>query len=264
MIPSVGETRAGPLRRLLESALGAIDRVAFPVSCAICEAGPMPEPICEDCRAELLGAAGDACPRCAEPVGPYGLAAAEAFGGCSSCRGRRLGFDSAFALGPYEGPIRHLCLRLKHARDAWLGRWLADLIVEARGTAILAGLDRSGRPPLVVPVPLHWTRRLTRGGNQAEEIADRLATRLGLKRARGLRRVRPTRKLAGRGRVERARELRGAFRADRPKLVEGREVLLVDDILTTGATCGAAARALKRAGASRVVVVVAARAGGRA
>ena len=254
------------LRKIIDLALGAIDRVAFPVDCAVCEAGPVPEPICEDCRAELLGAAGSACPRCAEPVGPYGLAAVEAFGGCSACRGRRLGFDSAYALGPYEGPIRHLCLRLKHARDAWLGRWLADLVYEARGAAILESIGTIDKScaPLVVPIPLHWTRRVSRRGNQAEELADRLARRLGLKMARGLRRVRPTRKLAGRGRVERAREVRGAFRVARPGRIAGRVILLVDDILTTGATCGAAARALKRAGAARVLVVVVARAGGRA
>ena len=115
-----------------------------------------------------------------------------------------------------------------------------------------------------MPVPLHWRRRLERGYNQAEALADALARRLGLRSARPLRRVKATAILAGAGRTERLERLRGAFRARRARPLDGRTVLLVDDILTTGATCGSAARALKKAGAARVVAVVVARAEGRA
>ena len=88
--------------------------------------------------------------------------------------------------------------------------------------------------------------------------------RLGLRVARPLRRVKRTDRLAGAGRTERAERLRGAFRARTGPSLAGRTVLLVDDILTTGATCGSAARALKSAGAARVVAVVIARAEGKA
>jgi ComF family protein len=165
------------------------------------------------------------------------------------------------AFGPYQGPVRELCLRLKRHPDAWLARWMAELIVEAR--PVLAAEAAKTPDALVAPVPLHWRRWWARGYNQAEELARGLAGRLGLKAARPLRRVRHTEILAGLGRVERARTLRGAFRA-RSESLQGRTVLLVDDILTTGATCGAAARALKRAGAKRVVAVVVGRAEGRA
>jgi hydroxymethylbilane synthase len=148
-------------------------------------------------------------------------------------------------------------LQLKHERNAWIAPWLMDLLVEGRSE-----VEREAEGSWVVPVPLHWRRRLARGYNQAEVLAERLAKRLGVRLAHPLRRVVATPPLARAGRTERARLLRDAFRARPSSGLKGRTVLLVDDILTTGATCGAAARALKRAGAGRVVVVVIGRAGG--
>jgi ComF family protein len=195
------------------------------------------------------------------PVGPH----ADLVKGCSECRGVALGFDRAIALGPYQGPIRHLCLRLKQERNAWMARWVAGLVAEGRAEALRAYCSeaRDGSRPLVVPVPLHWVRRLRRGYNQAEELALGLGDSLSLRVRSPLRRVVATPPLARAGRSERARIMKQAFRVDRRRVLEGRTVLLVDDILTTGATCGAAARALKKAGAARVVVVVVARAEGK-
>jgi ComF family protein len=168
-----------------------------------------------------------------------------------------LGFDGAVALGPYEGPIRYLCLQMKRLRGAWLAPWVADLLIEARGEA-LRELDGA----LVAAVPLHWRRRWRRGYNQADEVARRLAQRLGLALARPLRRIVPTPVLARKSRTERAALLRGAFHARQAAPLQHRTVLLVDDVLTTGATCGSAARALKQAGAARVIAVVVGRAEG--
>jgi len=241
----------------------AFDSLLFPASCPICDAETAGSPFCPDCRAELLGASGPSCPRCAMPVGPF----SDLAGGCSGCRGGSLGFDGAVALGPYSGPIRHLCLGLKHDRNAWMAPWLAEIVAQGRLDAIreAAGAEAWGRPGAwVVPVPLHWRRRMARGYNQAEELARGLGRSLGLEVKPGaLRRVASTPKLASIGRSERAKLMRGAFRAGARPGLRGRPILLVDDILTTGATAGAASRALKRGGASRVVVVVVARAEGR-
>lgn len=234
---------------------GAVEDLAFPLDCLICGGEGNEGPWCGPCRGELLGAASWACPRCALALGPYESTA----GGCSWCRGRSLGFDAAVALGPYQGPLRHLCLLLKRRPNAWLARWLADLLIAARGEA-LAGLAGAR----VVPIPLHWRRRLGRGYDQADALASRLARRLRLTRSHALRRLRATATLARLGRTERLEVMRDAF-GIRPKTdLEGRTILLVDDILTTGATTGAAARALKKAGAARVVVAVIGRAEGRA
>jgi ComF family protein len=225
------------------------------MDCPICAAESDGSPICRDCRDELADT-GRTCPRCAMSVGPW----TRLDGGCDECRGVALGFDAAIALGPYNGPIRDLCLRIKHRRDAWLAPWLAELVVEARRDALNREIGSDSRA-IVVPVPLHWRRRLGRGYNQAEAIADALADRLGLRMSLALRRIKGAAILAGAGRAERRERLRGAFRS-RSRL-DGRTVLLVDDILTTGATCGAAARALKKAGAKRVVAVVIGRAEGK-
>jgi ComF family protein len=175
--------------------------------------------------------------------------------GCSGCRGRRLGFDAAVALGPYQGPIRAACLRLKHPRSAWLAPGLAELIAEVHG-AILAREPES----VVVPVPLHWRRGWSRGYNQSLALAAGLACRLRKPLVEALRRVAPTPPLARLSRTERAAVMHAAFRV-RPRVrIAGRPVLLVDDILTTGATCGEAARTLKRAGAGPITAVVVGRA----
>jgi ComF family protein len=247
----------GSLRwdRWLGRCLGAIDALVYPMTCTVCGREGQAGPFCVDCRAELVEAGTAACARCAMPLGPW----ARRDGGCDECRGRALGFDRAIALGPYQGPIRHLCLRLKQQHHAWLAPWLVDLLAEARAEEL-----RGQEADAVVPIPLHWRRRWRRGYNQADALARRLARRLGLRLARPLRRVVATPPLARRGRAERARLMRDAFRAADLPALEGRTVLLVDDILTTGATCAEAARALKRVGVGRVVSVVIGRAEGDA
>lgn len=250
--PGSGPTeRPRSASRWLDGLLAAL----FPGRCLACDGETPGGPFCEPCTTELREAAGPACPRCAMPVGPGALVV----GGCSECRGRSLGFDAAMALGPYQGPLRAACLTLKRTSGAWLAPWLADLVLGAH-----AGASLTTGEPLVVPIPLHWRRAGRRGYNQSDALARRVAARLGLVRAAALRRVVPTPPLARLGRQRRAELMRSAFRVRAARLVRDRPVLLIDDILTTGATCGAAARALKQAGAARVTVVVVARAEGLA
>ncbi len=241
----------------LEAAGRAVDALVFPWSCAVCGLEGQGGAFCPACREELMDraakAAASVCPRCALPAGPY----ADFRRGCAACRGRSLGFDAAVAMGPYEGTLRDLCLRLKHERDAWLAPGLCELWAEARAEAI----DALPADAWIVPVPLHWWRHWRRGYNQAEALALGLARRLNRPVRRPLRRVVATDKLAGLSRTERMRLMRKVFRARRNAGLKGRTILLVDDVLTTGATCGAAARALKQAGAKRVIVAVVARTG---
>jgi ComF family protein len=146
-------------------------------------------------------------------------------------------------------------LRLKHENNAWLAPWLVDIFVEARRDAI----SHLPRDAWIVPVPLHWRRRWRRGYNQAEALAHGLARRLHLSVHQPLRRLVATEQLAYKGRTARAKIMHGAFRARPNHRLVGQTILLIDDVLTTGATCGEAARALKKAGAARVVVIVIAR-----
>ena len=221
--------------------------------CATCAEGlAAPEPRCLRCgRVRAPGRCGSGCPRC---VGPRSVA--DAFG-----RERpptREVIDGVLVAWRYEGAAGALVRALKFSRFTAAARPLVEGIV-----AVCRAHDIPG--DLVVPVPLARGRRLRRGFDQAEVLARRLARRLDLAvDARALTRVRATTPQAlQRGRA-RLRSLAGCFQGG-PRRVRGRSVLLVDDVLTTGATAHAAARALRRAGAAAVHLVVACRSeGGRA
>jgi ComF family protein len=152
--------------------------------------------------------------------------------------------------------VREAIHALKFRGHRALARPLADLVAEAPPPGLpVAGVD------LLVPVPLHPQRRAQRGFNQAELLARRLARRWGKPhRADVLARVRLTRPQTELAPEERRANVRGAFLVRRPELVAGRHVLLVDDVLTTGATVEACVLALREAGAGPVGVVTVARA----
>ncbi len=152
----------------------------------------------------------------------------------------------------YRQPLDAVVRHLKYHRLAYLGRHLAILIASAAGSELAAA-------DLITAVPLHWRRQLARGFNQAFEIAHPLARFLQLEVRRTLRRTRATRPQAELSRARRRPNPIGAFQARGNARLAGLTVLLVDDVMTTGATLHAAATALKAVGARRVVAVVAGR-----
>jgi ComF family protein len=123
-----------------------------------------------------------------------------------------------------------------------------------------SALPRDERFDAIVPMPLHWLRRWRRGFNQAELLSRALSRQTGLPVRCLVRRKRFTAAQAGLTNAGRRANVTGAFRVPRPESVKGLRLLLIDDVFTTGATAGACARALKRAGASRVAVLALARA----
>jgi ComF family protein len=160
-------------------------------------------------------------------------------------------WDRARAVAHYSGAMRTLVHQLKYAdrHDArtLMGRWLA-----AAGCELLPGID------VILPVPLSRLRLILRRFNQAAVLAGELARQSGVPmEPLLLARVRATRSQVGMTREQRRRNVAGAFRVPRRRRawLSGRHVLLVDDVLTTGATADACARALKRAGAARVDVL---------
>ena len=228
---------------------GVLD-LLYPPGCHLCEAilADGAADFCASCRAELTGDPHASCPRCAATVGPYSHLA----GGCARCRDEAYHFEAAVRLGPYAGRLREAILRIKHASGEALAEALGRLWAEVVGPRLDAW-----HADAVVPVPLHWMRRWSRGYNQAAALARALAGRLGMPyRPRWLVRRRHTPKQTLQSPTARWESVRGAFHARRRPGLLGRTVVLVDDVLTTGSTCSEAARTLKAAGAARVVVAV--------
>ncbi len=174
-------------------------------------------------------------------------------GRCVLCRWGLRGFDAAYCFGAYEGVLRELIHLYKYGRVRTLARPLADLVMTA--------FPRDERLDAIVPVPLHWRRRWQRGFNQSELLARAVARRTGLAVSRPLVRVRSTAVQAGLSNTGRRRNVAGAFRCRGlvAGALDGRRILLVDDVMTTGSTAAACAAALKRRGAARVVLLAAAR-----
>jgi len=172
-----------------------------------------------------------------------------------NCGDRELSFEFATAAYRSRGVVRDLIHRFKYGRQVHLRHLLARMLSEGFRDGRLGEL----RPEVIVPVPLHATRKREREFNQAELIAELAGLRLGLPVEDCLRRIRYTLTQTNFHREERFANLDGAF-ALRPGFkMEGRVVALVDDVLTTGSTADACARVLRDAGASAVVVITVAR-----
>jgi ComF family protein len=236
----------------------AILDVAFPPVCVGCsaeiatwEADDGDALVCADCLEQLAIFIGPACPRC----GSRAPASAATHGKCGDCSGIKLWFDEAIALGEYDGLLRQWLLRMKHRQGDGLSLALGRLLWQHHHERIAAApLD------VVVPVPMHWRRRWSHGTNAAAVMAEVLGDQLRVPLAAGLlRRLRHTPPQFSLPPSERRANVRGAFAVRTGYHLERANVLLVDDILTTGATCSEAARALKRAGAAKVMVAVAGR-----
>ena len=171
---------------------------------------------------------------------------------CLACLLDHNRFDAAYSFGAYEGVLRELVHLFKYDGVKTLAQPL--------GRMMLRAFPREARFDAIVPMPLHWTKRMARGFNQSRLLALEVSHGTGLPVERLVRRTRATRSQAGlRGR-DRRRNVRGAFTVAAPDLAAGRRFLVVDDVLTTGATLNACAAALKSAGAVHVSVLALVRA----
>ncbi len=243
--------RVSPVRKWLGVGLDLV----FPPACCYCHTqleSSADGLLCLACREELVDNRAT-CPRC----GSGGLPN-QASGTCLHCHDEKLYFDSVVRLGRYEGTLRTAVLRIKSQRHRALAIALGDLLASARCERLL-----SLEAEAIVPIPMHWSRRLWRGANSREVLGERLASRLQLPLAAHLlARSRRTAPQASLPPTRRLANVRGAFRAGTHPELPGARLLLVDDIMTTGATVNEAAKTLTRAGAKVVAIIVLARAEG--
>lgn len=224
----------------------------YPPTCLACSASlAQAADWCDDCLQQLKNAPGPRCRRCAAPVGPN-LVTTD---GCSLCRTENYAFRRVIALGVHTGLLRQQIHQGQQRHGSPTMGALTDLLVDDRLTDFLAE-----EVDIVLPIPQHWQRRWWGIHGAAETVAQRLAERLRRPyRPSILRKPRPTPAQTGAAPSIRRRQQRGAFEVASGWKLDGLRLLVVDDVMTTGATAEAAGRALRAAGASDVLVAVIAR-----
>lgn len=214
----------------------------FPPVCVGC--GEPGEAICDICKLSIPRLPDQHCLLCYRPMQSSGV--------CPSCMHHPPDFDKFYCFAAYSGLMRNAIQRLKYGRDLGMGRLLAKYIAPDL-------LNLFGDIDMVIPMPLSSERIRARGYNQSEAITKHLVDLTGWKHApKALRKIRNTESQVHLSVVERLANLDGAFQAEND-LVRAKRVLLLDDVFTTGATMRQASKALKTAGAIRVVSVAVAR-----
>jgi ComF family protein len=225
----------------------------FPRACAGCHGrvGDARGHLCWDCQAQLPFVRQPYCLHCGDPVEGR---VDEAFT-CHWCDDLQPAFDYARSVVRYRGPVQRMIQDFKYHAAHWLAPDLVRLLLAGLQTA-----PEFGALDTLCCVPLHRVRQRTRGYNQAALLARGLARELNKPFLRNaMLRWHQTGTQTHLTARERVANVRGAFTVARPSTVQGRAVLLVDDVMTTGATVSECARMLKAAGATRVCVLTVAR-----
>lgn len=234
--------------------------LVFPPTCHHCFEGAttgsgISQPLCDTCYKLLVQLLGSHCPRCAAVYPNIHPAAMN----CPHCQREDYAFTQTIAWGNYDSILREIILQMKDQSNESLAYQMGALFADqCRDKFNTLTFDA------ILPVPLHWTRRLWRGYNQAESLAQAIARTLSKPcYSHWLWRRLQTPKQTKVTPHQRRKNLKKAMAARIPKQFQGQRILLIDDVLTTGATADACARALLAAGAGNVTVAVLARAVGK-
>ena len=208
-------------------------------------------PLCDDCLAEIPPIDWPTCRRCAAEVPEF----PGSVDTCSRCTADKLRFDATLSLGHYDGLLRELILRMKTDRHEQWGQVFARLIVDRYMDAL-----RRLQLDAIVPIPMTPWHRWLRGTNAPAVIARAIGRTLDVPVfGQLLKRTYEAVPQRGLSRAGRFRNVRGGYRVRKGYQLRSPHILVVDDVMTTGATCSEVARLLKRSGAARVTVLVVAR-----
>lgn len=229
----------------IDNILQSLLDLIYPPRCEVCGVlGPLA--LCHTCASDMVLVEAPYCQRCGllQPVGtPQST--------CPDCRDHRLHYDAARCVGLHTGSLRRAILNFKFENRRRLQEPLGALLAQRIEEEPVLPL---GQVDCLVPVPLHPSRRNWRGFDQALYLARGVEKRLGLPvLSDGLIRTRPTTPQVQLSPTQRHENIKGAF-AGRPSL-QGKKILLLDDVFTTGATVNEAAKAARQSGATRVYVL---------
>jgi ComF family protein len=235
--------------RIVESAASLF----YPATCVVCAANvERSQYLCDGCSERAPRVVAPFCSKCSEP---FPGAITQTFS-CANCEHRTLHFECAAAAYRSRGLVRQVLHQFKYGKERHLrhpiGQWLRESLDDPR--------LRGRHFDLIVPVPLHPARERERGFNQAALLAERLAASAAIRLRPVLQRIRYTTTQTAHDRAERMQNLHGAFRLRKNEDVRQLNVLLIDDVLTTGSTLSECARVLRAAGAVSVHAATAARA----
>lgn len=243
-------SRMGAILVALRDLAGGLADLLLPAVCPGCQAHQADGTgLCSDCHVRLLSlVALPYCPRCGATVGPNIPVRDD---GCAACPDTLPRFCQVVRLGPYAPPLRGIVQGLKYHRGAVPTARAGRLLAQAAGAQL-----NEVRWDLVMPVPMHWRRRLARASDHARLLSGELARALGVPLGNELIRLRHTPPQVGLARTRRIENVRGAFGVRQAAALAGANVLLVDDVTTTGATANEAAKTLLATGAEKVALAV--------
>jgi ComF family protein len=228
--------------------------IIFPPRCHVCRcflAEPTDIHLCNNCREKIITVSSPLCTICGVPFATEnGIDHI-----CGHCLTTRRPFAGARAAARFEGPLQELIHRFKYGKKIHLSRPLGLLTA-----TVLGDFHPAVSADCIVPVPLHRRRLRERGFNQSQLIGRILAKSWEIPLSvHNLRRIRWTTPQTGLSAAERERNIRGAFAVVKPDRLEGKRLLLVDDVYTTGSTVTECAKTLRQSGAKEVYVVTVAR-----
>lgn len=223
--------------------LNKLLNIVFPESCPICKNRSSDHkiaPFCLECWETIIPYAGPACRKCGAPL------VSEQSSICGECLDDEPAFEFARSFGLYEGALKKAIGHMKYYGIKRLSKPLSDIIISSK----LPQVD------LIIPVPLHLTRLRQREFNQSALLANNMAKGLGiLLLLNCLVKERDTMAQVGLSSKERVKNLKNAFAVRKPELIRGKRLILVDDVVTTGATIRECSRVLKKAGAESINVL---------
>lgn len=249
------ENKGLALKVLHKTFVGLLD-LFYPRICLGCNRS-FPEEegvhICRMCLESIEKKGERRCCKCGLELG---LGVYSSDKGCPECKKMNVRFEKGFFVSGYTGPLKELIIHYKYHKLEFLAKPLADLLINhLLNEGIMSEID------VVVPVPLHWRKKLSRGFNQSELFAKRISRELHVPISVGnLSYCKNTLSQTQLSRTERAKNVSGAFKIRKPELFLKKQILLIDDVLTTGITASECARTLEKAGAKKVFFLALARA----